>query len=66
MTRIKGVILSVEGTICPNGTLDEAIFSEVDKLINYFKSKNIEFVVHTNRSWTYNKTNKLEGEMGGF
>lgn len=70
MTRIKGVILSVEGTICPNGTLDEAIFSEVDKLINYFKSKSIEYVVHTNRSWTYNKNNKLEDflkeKWGGF
>ncbi|EIZ9508828.1 phosphoribosyl transferase [Cronobacter sakazakii] len=60
MTRIKGVILSVEGTICPNGKLDRAIFSEVNKLINYFKSKGLDFVIHTNRQWTYNETSKLE------
>ena len=59
MTRIKGVILSVEGTICPNGTLDQGIFQEVDNLIKYFRSKDIDFVIHTNRPWFYNKTKKL-------
>ncbi|EJX9551268.1 phosphoribosyl transferase, partial [Salmonella enterica] len=45
MSKIKGVILSVEDTILPKGKIDGDIFSEVDKLIKYFKNKNIEFVV---------------------
>ncbi|EGC5497061.1 phosphoribosyl transferase, partial [Salmonella enterica] len=51
MSKIKGVILSVEDTILPKGKIDGDIFSEVDKLIKYFKNKNIEFVVFTNRAW---------------
>lgn len=60
MTRIKGVILSVEGTICPNGTLDKQIFNEVELLIKYFRNKDIDFVIHTNRSWTFNKNQRLD------
>lgn len=52
MSKIKGVILSVEDTLLPQGKVDEKIFAEVDKLIKYFRSKNIEFVVFTNRAWT--------------
>ena len=51
MSKIKGVILSVEDTILPKGKIDGDIFSEVDKLIKYLKNKNIEFVVFTNRAW---------------
>lgn len=39
MSKIKGVILSVEDTILPKGKIDGDIFSEVDKLIKYFKIK---------------------------
>jgi len=55
MSKIKGVILSVEDILVPNGKVDGKIFSEVDKLIKYFRSKNIEFVVFTNRAWTIGK-----------
>lgn len=52
MSKIKGVILSVEDILFPKGKVNWEIFNEVDKLIKYFRSKNIEFVVFTNRSWT--------------
>ncbi|WP_237028201.1 HAD family hydrolase [Pectobacterium wasabiae] len=51
MSKIKGVILSVEDILVPHGKVDGKIFSEVDRLIKYFRSKNIDFVVFTNRSW---------------
>lgn len=51
MSKIKGVILSVEDTLLPKGKIDSEIFAEVDKLIRYFRVKNIEFVVFTNRAW---------------
>lgn len=47
MSKIKGVILSVEDTLLPKGKIDSEIFAEVDKLIRYFRVKNIEFVVFT-------------------
>lgn len=52
MSKIKGVILSVEDILVPQGKVDTLIFSEVEKLIKYFKTKNIEFVIFTNRAWT--------------
>ncbi|WXS21449.1 HAD family hydrolase [Salmonella enterica subsp. enterica serovar Infantis] len=52
MSKIKGVILSVEDILVPQGKVDTAIFSEVEKLISYFKKKGIEFVVFTNKAWT--------------
>lgn len=39
MSKIKGVILSVEDILVPQGKVDTAIFSEVEKLISYFKRK---------------------------
>ncbi|CNH61024.1 MULTISPECIES: phosphoribosyl transferase domain protein [Yersinia] len=55
MSKIKGVILSVEDTLLPQGKVDQDKFNEVDKLIKYFHSKKIEFVVFTNRAWTFGK-----------
>ncbi|ELY6301016.1 phosphoribosyl transferase [Cronobacter sakazakii] len=52
MSKIKGVILSVEDILVPHGKVDKSIFAEVEKLINYFQKKNIEFVIFTNRAWT--------------
>ena len=51
MSKIKGVILSVEDILVPKGKIDSEIFAEVDKLIRYFRTKKIEFVVFTNRGW---------------
>jgi len=51
MSKIKGVILSVEDILVPKGKIDSEIFAEVDKLIRYFRTKKIEFVVFTNRDW---------------
>lgn len=51
MSKIKGVILSVEDILVPKGKNDSEIFAEVDKLIRYFRTKKIEFVVFTNRGW---------------
>lgn len=55
MSKLKGVILSVEDILVPNGKLDTKIFDEVTKLIEYLKQKQIEFVVWTNRKWTAGK-----------
>lgn len=56
MSRIKGVILSVEDTLFPQGAIVNAeIFSEIDKLIKLFRAKRIEFVVFTNRRWLSRK-----------
>lgn len=41
MSKIKGVILSVEDTLLPEGKVDRKIFEEVDKLIRYFRSKKL-------------------------
>lgn len=54
--KLRGVILSIEDTLVPNGKLDEAVFAEVTKLIFYLKSKSIDFVVFTNRDWRFNGT----------
>ncbi|HEJ0402943.1 TPA: phosphoribosyl transferase [Serratia marcescens] len=71
MSKIKGVILSVEDTLLPEGKVDRKIFEEVDKLIRYFRSKKIEFVVFTNRAWVYGNEkvpleNVLRDRWGDF
>jgi len=71
MSKLKGVILSVEDTLCPQGSVDHSIFSEVNKLIQFFRAKNIEFVVFTNRSWTIGSDKRaledvLKEEWGDF
>ncbi len=70
MSKLKGIILSIEDTLVPNGDLDREIFAEVSKFIKYLKHKNIEFVVFTNREWSYNKKQSLEdylkGQWGDF
>lgn len=60
---LKGVILSIEDTLCPQGELDQTVFNEVTNLIRYLTKKNIQFVVFTNRKWTYNKTDSLERKL---
>lgn len=60
MAGIKGVIIGVGGSICQNGKLIQEVFDEVEKLIKYFRSRNIDFVLHTNRAWTYNSKTKLK------
>ena len=52
MPKLKGVILSVEDVLVRQGPGDASIFSEVTKLIKYFRSTNTQFVVMTNRQWT--------------
>lgn len=54
MSRIKGVIISIEDTLLPKGKVDRVTFDEVTKLIAFFKKRNIDFVVYTNRNWTFN------------
>jgi len=69
LSKIKGVILSVEDVLFPRGKVDQSIFKEVNKLINYFKAKNIDFVVFTNRHWTIGKQpleEKLKESWGDF
>tara|TARA_R110001592_G_scaffold356543_2_gene658669 strand:- start:39172 stop:40404 length:1233 start_codon:yes stop_codon:yes gene_type:complete len=63
MSKLKGVILSIEDTILPQQGFDKAIFGEVTRLINYFRSKNIEFVIFTNRIWTVGKEDPLEDKL---
>lgn len=60
MSKLKGIILSVEDILVPNGKLDKGIFAEVTKLIKYFQLKGIEFVVFTNRKWTMKSGGTLE------
>lgn len=71
MNKVKGVILSIEDVILPKGNADAAIFSEVDKLIKYFRLKGIEFAVFTNRYWyvgsvTSPLEKKLKKKWGDF
>ncbi|QOR40235.1 phosphoribosyl transferase [Billgrantia diversa] len=71
MTKVKGVILSVEDVILPKGKADPAIFTEVSKLINYFRHKGIEFAVFTNRYWYIGSAktpleDKLKERWGDF
>jgi hypoxanthine phosphoribosyltransferase len=51
-SKIKGVILSIEDTLFQQGKSDSAVLDEVGKLINFFKSRQIDFVIFTNRNWT--------------
>lgn len=71
MSKLKGVILGVEDVLLPLGKIDGDIFSEVRNLIEYFKSKGIEFAVLTNRNWTVGDDKKpledlLFEEWGDF
>jgi len=59
---LKGIILSVEDTILPQGKPDNAIFENITKLITYFKSQSLGFVVLTNREWKFNDNNKTSLE----
>lgn len=52
VSKVKGVILSIEDTLLPIGRPAGDMFGEVTKLIRYLKSKNIQIVVFTNRRWT--------------
>lgn len=64
MGKLKGVILSVEDILVPSGKVNPETFSDVSKLIEYLKQKGIEFVVWTNRKWTYGeKRIPLEQEL---
>lgn len=63
MSKLKGVILSVEDILVRSGEIDPIIFAEVTKLINFFRAKSIEFVVTTNRSWTIGKSKPLENRL---
>jgi len=51
MSKLKGVIFSVEDTLVPQGSIDQSMFAEVTKLVGYLLSINIEISVFTNRSW---------------
>lgn len=51
-SKLKGVILSIEDVLLPQGQINEAVFAEVKKLIAYFKEAGIQFAVFTNREWT--------------
>lgn len=62
MSKLKGVIISIEDTLLPKGKgkFDKAIFDEVTKLIRFLQVKGIEFVVFTNRNWTLEGNTPLE------
>lgn len=74
MTKLKGVILSVEDVIAPQGSFDQEIYYEFEKLIKFFRLKGIEFAVFTNRHWTvgknktplYDKLKETWGEVPYF
>ena len=71
MSKLKGVILSVEDILLPQGNVDPVIFEEVSKLINYFKRTGIVFVVFTNRHWHVGEDKKslevvLKEKWGDF
>ena len=51
MSKLKGVIFSVEDTLIPQGAIDQSMFAEVTKLVSYLLSINIQISVFTNRSW---------------
>jgi hypothetical protein len=51
VSKVKGIILSIEDTLLPLGRVAGDVFLEVTKLIKFLKAKNIEFVVFTNRKW---------------
>ncbi|ALS32658.1 hypothetical protein PTRA_a1445 [Pseudoalteromonas translucida KMM 520] len=50
--KLKGVILSVENTILNVGNIDNDVFTEVRKLMNYFKTRGITPVLLANRRRT--------------
>jgi hypothetical protein len=58
MSKLKGVIFSVEDTLVPQGSIEEKMFADVTKLVSYLLSINIKVSVFTNRLWTVgeNKT----------
>lgn len=55
MSKLKGVILSVEDVLVRQGAGDASVFSEVTKLIRYLNATETQFVVMTNRQWTTDK-----------
>lgn len=55
MSKLKGIILSIEDVLVRQGDGDHKVFKQVTKLIQYLKSKDIDFVVMTNRQWTVGK-----------
>ncbi len=68
--RIKGVILSVEDVILPMGESDDvALFEEIEKLINFFKSREIIFTILANRSFRIGEDpleDRLKEHWGDF
>jgi hypothetical protein len=60
MSKLKGVIISIEDTLLPNGKYDADVFEEVTKLIKFLRVKKIEFVIFTNRNWTIDGDKPLE------
>lgn len=62
-SKLKGVILSIEDVLLQQGKTDKAVFSEVNKLIKYFKDAGIQFVIFTNREWTVNGNRPLEDAL---
>ncbi|EAR62801.1 hypothetical protein [Neptuniibacter caesariensis] len=60
---LKGIIFSVEDVLVNEGQINEEVFGEVHKLINFVKAKGITPVVFTNRSWTSSFT-KEDGTKG--
>lgn len=52
MSKLKGVILSIEDVLVRQGEGEPKTFRQVTKLIRYLQSREIELVVMTNRQWT--------------
>lgn len=63
-SKLKGVILSIEDTIVPNGKeTDKAVLAEVSKLIKFLQQREIGIVVFTNRNWTVGGKRALKDVM---
>lgn len=52
MSKLRGVIFSVENTLLEKSEMNMDVFAEVERLITYLRSKGIEFAVLCNRHWT--------------
>ncbi|MCM2529701.1 phosphoribosyltransferase [Shewanella algae] len=55
--KLKGVILSIEDVLLNKGSVNENVFMEVRKLINFFKLRNVTPVLLANTKWTITDTN---------
>ena len=55
MSMLRSVIFSIDNTLLESGTLNKDVFSEVERLIRYLQSKNIQFAILCNRGWTVGK-----------